>query len=148
MNESTPVKFDLSALMPAALLTLALLSAAVLPVQASAATMPTPRIVSVTKSQTLDYDTLYTEADWQRIMLPDEAVSVLGDLSAALLSCDLPANVKVALSTKSGPSGTIGLKITRTDSKRTVRQMGHFTLTNPATGAVYTFAAMVTGGVQ
>ena len=148
MNESTPVKFDLSALFPAALLTLALLSAAVIPTQASAAAMPVARIVSVTKSQTLDYDTLYTEADWQRIILPDEVVSMMGDMSAVTLSHDLPANVKVALSTKSGPGGTVGLKITRTDSKRTVRQIGHFTLTNPATGASYTFAAMVTGGVQ
>ena len=147
MTLLTTTKFDLSALLPAALLTLALTSAAVLPAQASAATLPTPRIVSVTKSQTLDYDTLYTEADWQRVQLPDEALSRLGDLSALRLSCDLPANVKVVLSTKSGPSGTVGLKITRTDSKRTVRQMGRFTLTNPVTGASYTFAAMVTGGI-
>jgi hypothetical protein len=145
-------KFDPSALLPAALLTLALLSAAVLPAQASAAPVGNARIVSVTSAnskvaQTLDYDTLYTETDWQRVMLPDEAVSVLGDLSALTLTCDLPANIKVALSTKSGPSGSIGLKITRSDSKRTVRQMGHFTLTNPATGASYTFAAMVTGGI-
>ncbi|WP_293910200.1 hypothetical protein [Deinococcus sp.] len=144
--------FDVSSLMPAALMPAALLCAAPLcaavwPAQAAARSVAPP-IVSISKSQTVSYDTLYTEADWQRVQLPDEAVAMLGDLGAVKLSSDLPANVRVALSTRSGPGGTVGLSISRSDKKKAVRQMGEFTLTNPATGESYTFAAMVTGGVQ
>jgi hypothetical protein len=132
-------KLNLSALLLSALLS------------APAAAAPTfsrlsPTIISADANQTISYDMLYTEADWQRVQLSDEVVAMLGDLRAVTLTVSgLPENVEVKLSGKPGPVGTLGLEITRQDSRKPLRQMAAFTLTNPATRQSYTFEAMVSG---
>jgi CHAT domain-containing protein len=128
-----------------ALLPLALLASSAVSAQAAAST-DVPTIVGVSKTQMTSYDRLYTEANWQRVQLPDQAAAMLGNLKAVTLSVSgLPANVQVSLSSKTGPAGSVGLQVSRSDQNRAVNQMGTFTLTNPATQQSYTFDAMVTG---
>jgi hypothetical protein len=128
-----------------ALLPLSLFASSV--VSAQAAVPPgVPTIIGVSKTQTMAYERLYTEANWQRVQLPDQAAAMLGDLKAVTLSVSgLPDNVQVKLSSKTGPAGTVGLQVSRSDQNRAVNQMGTFTLTNPATQQSYTFGAVVTG---
>lgn len=78
-----------------------------------------------------------------------ETLTRMGSMTGLQLSVTgLPSNVKVEISTKTGPSGTLGLKITRTDKSYGVHQTGTFTLTNPANGESCTFQATVTGSSQ
>lgn len=111
--------------------------------------IPTLPIVSGDGASSLNYDTLYTESNWQRIELPGEVISQLGNLRALQLEVkNLPANVKIKLSTKSGPLNTIGLEVSRTSKAIRVHQPGLFVLTNPATGRSFSFQLMVTGAGQ
>ncbi|PNY79724.1 hypothetical protein CVO96_17370 [Deinococcus koreensis] len=97
----------------------------------------------------MSYDTLYTESNWQRIELPGEVISQLGNLRTLQLEVkNLPANVKIKLSTKSGPLNTIGLEVSRTNKAIRVRQPGLFVLTNPDTRRSFSFQLMVTGQGQ
>lgn len=108
------------------------------PAQVAIATIATSSATSPT------YDELYTESTWQRVQLSPEVLARLGRLNGLHLSAvDLPGSVIVAISSRSGPGGTLGLNITRTDKGVGVHQTGTFTLTNPASGERFTFLATV-----
>lgn len=115
---------------------------------AALATVATPTNVTIVAGSgaSLTYDELYTESNWQRVLLSPEVQARLGRLTGLQLNvAGLPGNVSVAISSKSGPVGTVGLNITRTDKTIGVHQTGTFTLTSPTTGERYTFQATVTG---
>ncbi|GAA4018804.1 hypothetical protein GCM10022631_34900 [Deinococcus rubellus] len=133
------------------ILTAILPFAAALPLASAAAptsAFPPPAIVSGGSTPVGEH-ALYTESNWERISLPAEALSKLGNLRAVRLTTQhLPSNVHVALSLNSGPINTIGLNIWRGTKTEGVYQNGLFTLTNPLTGASYTFEKMVIGSAR
>jgi opacity protein-like surface antigen len=134
-------KIILTALVPFAVLS---------PLASASASVPAATATSATivagSGTSLTYNELYTESNWQRVQLSPEVLSRLGRLTGLQLHvAGLPGNVSVAISSKSGPVGTVGLNITRTDKTIGVHQTGTFTLTSPATGESYTFRATVTG---
>jgi len=133
-------KLILSAFLPFAALT-SLAHAAPLPTPA----FPPPTIVTSGENAVTE-NALYTESNWERILLPPEALQKLGNLRAVRLSVNhLPSNVHVVLSLKPGPADTVGLWLWRSDLTQSVNQKGLFTLTNPLNQQSYTFDATVIG---
>ena len=131
-------KLILSALLPlAAFFSLAL--AAPLPV-VSVPTIVGPDLTPV------DQNILWTESNWERVILPQSALGKLGNLRAVqLTTANLPRNVTVSISAANSPRNTIGLWVRRSSRTDSIHQTVSFTLTNPATQASYTFKAMVVG---
>ncbi|CAM3684085.1 hypothetical protein [Deinococcus frigens] len=126
-----------------ALLTLTALSAATI-----ALATPTPQAVVMSDSRSddfLGYDVLYTECAWQGLALPAEARAALGEPGRIKLTVEnLPANVQVALRPARN-AGLIGLRVSRTDRRLPVHQVGKLTLTNPLSGYSYTVQALIAG---
>ena len=117
---------------------------------ASAATVPTIRSASPVivgpNLAPVDQNILWTESNWERVILPQSALSKLGNLRAVqLTTANLPRNVTVSISAADSPRNTIGLWVRRSSRTDSIHQTVSFTLTNPATQASYTFKAMVVG---
>ena len=136
----------LTALLPLA--AFAVLSATTLASAAPSPSTPAATIVDNTGNP-VNQNMLYTESRWERVMLPPEALGILGNLKGVKLSvANLPKNVLVSLVTVSptpGENNTVGLWVRRSSRAQAVHQKGRFTLTNPATQASYTFDAVVVG---
>ena len=139
-------KIILTALVPFAVMAPLAGAAASTPVAQATVATPTNATIVAGSGTSLTYNELYTESNWQRVQLSPEVQAQLGRLTGLQLNvAGLPGNVSVAISSKSGPVGTVGLNITRTDKTIGVHQTGIFTLTSPTTGESYTFQATVTG---
>ena len=133
-------KLILAALLPLAAFASLAHAAAVPAIRSAMPTIVSPDLNPV------DQNILWTESNWERVILPQDALSKLGNLNAVqLTTAHLPRNVTVSISAANSPRNTIGLWVRRSNTRRGVHQSVSFTLTNPDTKASYTFDAMVVG---
>ena len=96
----------------------------------------------------LFYSHLLTECAWQGLALPAETMAALGDPARITLTTqDLPDNVHVSLRSVR-TTGVVGLSVSRTDRTQAVHQTGRLTLTNPASGYIYTVQALIIGDAR
>jgi len=117
-------------------------------------------VYSVIHGDMVNQTAIYTESNWERVWIPQEAAVRLGGLNTpgaqsnlTLSSVGLPSGVTVRLNgvlsgslEKNQNSATsIGLNVSRAATFGNVDTRGTFTLTNTVSGESYSFTAQVIG---
>lgn len=117
-------------------------------------------VFSVTKGEMVNQMALYTESNWERVVIPQDAAARLGGLNTpgalshlTLSSAGLPNGVTVrlngylsgSLEKNQNSASSIGLNVSRAATSGNVNTRGTFTLTNTVSKESYSFTAQVIG---